>query len=570
MTDEIIQTNKPKRTYQYSSKQRARIAAQRAAKRAENEAKTARSLANLASKKSKRARRIRDKALEFSDKVAGTADNYVTTEADLWKATPVAEKIVKDKDVEIIFEPSEKQKIFLAASEREVLYGGAAGGGKSYAMLADPIRFAHNKNMRALLLRRNMPELLELIDKSRELYPRVFGPDVRFKEKDHRWEFPSGATLQFSFVEDDKDVIRFQGSSFSWYGIDELTHYPTPFVWNYLRSRLRTVDPTLPVYARATSNPGGVGGWWVKKMFIDPAPWGKAFLATDIDTGEILRYPNIEAVSEELRGKPLFKRRFIPARLTDNKYLMQSSQYLANLSSLPEVQRKRLLEGDWDIAEDTAFPEFDRKIHVEYDTDFKIPEGWKRYRACDYGYVNYAAVLWFAVSYDGTIYVYRELYEKGLDGDALAEKIIELEWDDHGILTGPLDNETWSQRGQRGMSPAEAMIRKGVRWVKADKGPGSRVRGKVELHKRLRVDNFTGKPGLVILAKCRNLIRILPLLPLDETNPEDVDKDFPEDHLYDALRYGVEYKTKYSLYPEERARLNQLDKYVPFDSEFGV
>lgn len=436
----------------------------------------------------------------------------------------------------------------------------------SYAMLADAIRYAGNKNMRALLLRRNMPELLELIDKSRQLYPLVFTGSV-FKEKDHRWVFPSGATLQFSFVENDADVYRYQGQSFTWIGIDEITHYPTPFVWNYLRSRLRSTDPTIPLYMRCTCNPGGVGGWWVKKMFIDPAPMGETFWATDIETETVLTFPFIDSVPKELQGKPLFKRKFIPARLTDNPHLMRSMDYLAGLASLPEVHRRRLLEGDWDVAEDTAFPEFNRKIHIC--EPFKIPSGWHRFRACDYGFVDPAAVLWFALSHDGTFYIYRELYQKGLDGDALADKIIEMEWDDPGALTGPLDPETWSARGQMGLSPAEAMIKKGVRWIKADKGPGSRVRGKQEIHRKLRVNPNTGKPGVVIFSTCRILQRVFPVLPLDETNREDVDADYVDDHIYDALRYGLVTRQRYSLYPEERALMEQAERPKIFDEIFG-
>ena len=119
-----------------------------------------------------------------------------------------------------------------------------------------------------MLLRRTLAELTELIDKSKQVYPRAF-PGAKFKESVKTWVFPSGATALFSYVDQDDDVYRYQGMAFSWIGIDELGHYPSPFVWNYLRSRLRTTDPEIETYMRATANPGGMGGWWIKKMFID-------------------------------------------------------------------------------------------------------------------------------------------------------------------------------------------------------------------------------------------------------------------------------------------------------------
>ena len=136
---------------------------------------------------------------------------------------------------------------------------------------------------------------------------------------------------------------------------------------------------------RATTNPGGPGHAWVKKMFIDPAPHNTPFWATDVTTGETLVYPERHSKA----GTPLFRRRFIPAKLLDNPYLYEQGDYEAMLLSLPEVQRKQLLEGSWDIAEGAAFSEFNRLVHVT--EPFSIPNTWRKFRACDYGYSSLPA-----------------------------------------------------------------------------------------------------------------------------------------------------------------------------------
>ena len=562
MVEKIEETKK--RRYNFSSKHKAKLAANRVLKRTKDDAVKAAKAAKRAKNKLAASKKKLTATKDFSDKLSGKSKvGYVVT--DLEDATPTAQTIVDNPDTDVIFRPNAgAQESFLAAPEKEVLYGGAAGGGKSYAMLIDPLRYIHNKNHKPILLRKSMPELQELIDKSHDLYPKAF-PGAKWNQQKSRWTFPSGAVFIMSFVENDLDVHRYQGQAFTWIGVDELTHYATPYVWDYLRSRLRTTDPSIQTYMRATTNPGGIGGWWVKKMFIHPAPYNKSFWATDIETGDILRYPQLAIVDQKLRGLPLFKRRFIPARLSDNPYLMQSPEYLAMLSSLPEVQRRRLLEGDWDVAEDTAFPEFDHKVHTC--EPFEIPSHWKRFRSCDYGYVAPSAVLWYAVSPNGTVFVYRELYQKSLDADALAEKIIELEWNDPGILTGPLDTESWAERGQRGPSIAETMIQAGVRWTKTDKSKGSRVRGKIELHRRLKVNNYTDEVGVKIFRNCRNLIRIMPILPLDSSNAEDVDTKFIEDHLYDSFRYGMNNRPSYTLYPDEQKYT--LEQPTLVDTKFG-
>ena len=461
----------------------------------------------------------------------------------------------------VIFKPNDgPQTDFLAASEREVLYGGSAGGGKSYAMLADPLRYMGNPNFSGLLLRHTTEELRELIYKSQELYPKIW-KGIKWSERKMQWTAPSGAKLWMSYLDREDDVLRYQGLAFSWIGFDELTQWATPFAWNYMRSRLRSTDPELPVYMRATTNPGGRGHHWVKKMFIDPAAYNTAFNATDIETGEELKYPS----GHEKAGKALFKRKFIPARLTDNPYLSTSGDYEAMLLSLPEQQRRQLLEGDWDIKEGAAFTEFDRKIHVV--DPFDIPNNWVKFRACDYGYGSYSAVVWIAVAPDEQLIVYRELYVSKVLATDLADMILELESGDGNIRYGVLDSSLWHKRGDTGPSLAEQMVQRGCRFRPSDRSKGSRVSGKNELHRRLQVDEFTEEPRLVFFSNCHNLIAQLPALPIDKKNPEDIDTN-AEDHLYDALRYGIMSRPRFSIFDYD-PNSNQTSRMPVADATFG-
>lgn len=446
------------------------------------------------------------------------------------KALP--EPVDVQKAQEVIFQPNPgPQTTFLSAGEQEVLYGGAAGGGKSYAMLADPVRNFNNPHAKQLLVRRSTEELRELISVSKQLYPRAV-PGIRWLEREKTWIAPSGASLWMSYLDSDDDVLRYQGQAFTWIGFDELTQWPTPYAWNYLRTRLRTsTNSGLKLYQRATTNPGGSGMQWVKKMFVDPAPAGEAFWATDIETGEVVTWPK----GHSKEGQPLFKRRFIPATLFDNPYLAEDGLYEANLLSMPEHLRKQLLEGNWDVNEGAAFPEFNRKIHVC--EAFEVPRSWVKFRAADYGYGSHTGVLWFAVAPTGQLYVYRELYVSKLTAEDLADTILDIESEDN-IRYGVLDSSLWHNRGDRGPSLAEQMIKRGCRWRPADRSRGSRIAGKNKIHQLLQVDKYSGEPGIQIMDSCRGLISQLPAIPLDKHNPEDVDTN-SEDHLYDALRYGV-------------------------------
>ena len=440
----------------------------------------------------------------------------------------------------VIFSPNDgPQTEFLAAPETDVLYGGAAGGGKSYAMIVDPLRYAHREAHRALVLRRSMPELRELIDKSRELYPKAF-PGCKFREVEKIWTFPSGAKVEFGYLERDADVYRYQGQAYSWIGFDEITHLATEFSWNYLASRLRTTDPEIMPYMRCTANPGGVGASWVRKRYVSPSPPNESFLGTDGLT-----------------------RKFIPARLEDNPYLAKDGRYEQMLKALPPVQRRQLLEGNWDVTEGAAFTEFEIETHVI--TPFDIPIHWERVKGIDYGYASESACVWGAVDpSDGTLIIYRELYRKNLTGVDLAQVLINMELEDPFAVAGVLDTAAWNRTGTTGPTVGETLLRAGHKLRRADK---NRIQGKIQIHEYLRVQP-SGRPKIQIFNSCPNLIRELQSIPLDKSNPEDVDTHAP-DHAYDALRYLIMSRPKVNDIFSQFRNLRTQQAYTPVDAEFG-
>ena len=518
------------RGYNYHSSTKAKLAAKKIIREKEKKIERTRSKLNSYRKSLSNSKETLNKLDNKNTSKIITEDNIETLPTQLQK----------EVEENIIFQPNEgPQTEFLAAAEKDVLYGGAAGGGKSYAMLVDPLRYCHRSAHRALILRRSMPELRELIDKSRELYPRAF-PGCKFREVEKLWNFPSGAKIEFGFLERDADVYRYQGQAYSWIGFDEITHLPTEFGWNYLASRLRTTDPDITPYLRCTANPGGVGAHWVKKRYVDPFE------------------PN-----ESFKGDDGLTRKFIPARLDDNPYLAKDGRYEEMLRALPPVQRRQLLEGNWDITEGAAFTEFDSEVHII--APFQIPIGWERVKGIDYGYASESACIWATVDpSDGTLIVYRELYRKGLTGVDLGEMIAQMELEDPFSVQGVLDTAAWARTGTTGPTVGESLQKAGHKLRRADK---NRIQGKIQLHEYLKVQQ-SGRPRLQIFNTCPNLIRELQSIPLDKSNPEDVDTHAP-DHAYDALRYLIMSRPKINDPLSQMRYLRMEQAYTPADKEFG-
>jgi hypothetical protein len=518
------------RGYNYHSKTKAKMDAKKSVREKQKKLKAAQNKVDSY----KQSIKTTTKAL---NKLDGNAVSNVIEEQEL-ENLPKA--LAEEAKEEVIFKANEgPQEDFLAASETDVLYGGAAGGGKSYAMLVDPLRYAHRPAHRGLIIRRSMPELRELIDKSRELYPKAF-PGCKYKEVEKLWNFPSGAKIEFGFLERDADVYRYQGQAYSWIGFDEITHLPTEFAWNYLASRLRTTDSEIVPYMRCTANPGGVGATWVKKRYIDPAPSYESFT-----------------------GHDGLSRKFIPARLQDNPFLAHDGRYEKMLQALPPTQRQQLLDGNWDVSEGAAFTEFVPQLHVI--TPFDIPINWERVKGIDYGYASESACIWGAVDpSDGTLIIYRELYQKGLLGTELASLITNMELEDPFSVQGVLDTACWSRTGTTGPTIGETLQRAGHKLRRADK---NRIQGKIQIHEYLKVMQ-SGRPRIQILNTCPNLIRELQSIPLDKRNPEDVDTHAP-DHAYDALRYLIMSRPRINDTLNQMRQFHRERIYAPVDSTFG-
>ena len=436
----------------------------------------------------------------------------------------------------VIWKPQKRQKVFQSREEYEVLYGGAAGGGKSDALVAEALRQVHIPHYKAIIFRKTMPQLRELIQKSRRIYSAAY-PDAVYNQTEHVWRFPSGALIYFGSMPNKDSYLNYQGLSFAFIGFDELTHF-TREEYEYLISRNRADGEGVRVYIRATANPGGIGHGWVKERFITPAPPN-----TPIVFKTEVRMPDGSIKTLER------KRIFIPSSVFDNEKLLKNDpNYLANLASLPEAQKKALLYGDWDVFEGQVFtewknhPENEDRRNTHVIKPFNIPGHWRRYRSFDYGYTKPFAVQWWAVDEDGICYLYRQLYgctnvpNTGLrlEPSAIAKMVKEIEEAEEkgNTIIGIADPAIWDE--SRGMAGTiiNMFEEQGVYF---EKGDHKRLPGKMQVHKRLAFDE-NGYPMLYVFDTCREFLRTFPNIVYDKNRPEDIDTNC-EDHDYDAMRY---------------------------------
>lgn len=436
-----------------------------------------------------------------------------------------------------VWRPQAKQIAFMERGEYEALYGGAAGGGKSEALVMEALRQVHIPHYKALILRKTFPELSELIDKSLYYYPRVY-PGARYNTSAHTWTFPSGARVVFGSMQRAADRVKYQGRAYDFIAFDELTHFSFD-EYSYLFSRNRPNGPGTRCYIRATANPGGVGHGWVKERFITAGPALRPIRET-----VTWREPDGTERSREQA------RVFVPASVYDNAALLRNDpEYVARLASMPEAERRALLYGDWDSFSGQVFTEwrndaehYGDRLGTHVVDPFRVPGDWAVWRGFDFGYARPFSVGWYAADHDRRLYRIRELYgctgapNTGVKWEPgrIAQEIRRIEAEDpnlkgrrvHGIADPSIYDES------RGESVAAMMERAGVYFEPAD---NKRLPGKMQVHHRLAFDG-AGVPMLYVFNTCKHFIRTVPALVYDEADVEDVDTD-GEDHIYDELRY---------------------------------
>lgn len=414
--------------------------------------------------------------------------------------------------------PNKKQKLFLAAKAKYICFGGARGGGKSWAIRVKALKLAlRYPGIRIMIVRRTYPELIN--NHVRPLCAMVPQSVARYNKSEKTMYFTNGSYIQFMYCASESDLDHNQGIEYEIIFIDEATQHEE-VIFTKLTACLRTTK-AFPVRMYLTCNPGGIGHAWVKRLFIDRA------------------YKPGEDPDNYV---------FIQSLVTDNKALMRADpDYKRQLEALPEKLRKAWLFGEWDIFEGMFFEELrlqptaDRAFtHVL--PAFDPPKSWKRYRSYDWGYAKPFSCGWWAQDHDGKLYRIAELYgctntpNEGVkwNTDEQFRKIAEIERE-HPYLAGcPIegvaDPAIFAADG--GVSIAEIASKHGIYFSPGD---NKRIPGWMQVHNRLHFDE-NGIPMMYVFDTCKAFLRTMPALVYSETHVEDVDTT-QEDHVADEVRY---------------------------------
>ena len=423
--------------------------------------------------------------------------------------------------------PHPKQAAFLLYDDLEAFYGGAAGGGKSEALLMGALQYVDVPGYAALVMRRSYTDLAlpgALMDRAAEWLKDT---PAKWDRETHTWKFPSGASLTFGYIQTAADRFRYQSSEFQYIAWDEVTEFPTDEAYLFMFSRLRSKENmNVPLRVRSASNPVGPGTGWVRKRFLENEP------------------PAGDGHS----------RLFLPATFHDNPSIDRES-YLNSLRQLPEATQERLIEGSWESIDNAAFPHFDPKIHVV--PQMSAPSSWRKWEAMDYGTTNPTA--WLAAGMDEFVntLIYGEYYKPGLIADH-ASRILTLRHNSWGkpsiALCDPsIQNRTGFGTHGKGETVHSEFASNGVYLVPAN---NDRRAGLSRMAEMLRPDPsrafpewhpltlerggvVMGSPRLFITENCANLIEQIKYAPLDEATMEVIDPfwESRHGHAMAAARY---------------------------------
>ena len=396
-------------------------------------------------------------------------------------------------------EANPKQKLFFASRKLYTGYGGAKGGGKTWAVRIKALLGAYNyPGIRILIMRKTYPEL-----QSNHIEPML---------KLIRSELASynGCLIHFGHWSGEESELEYNGQEYDWIFLDEATQF-TWRAFQFLGGLLRGVNE-FPKRMYITCNPGGVGHRWVKRLFIDRD------------------YIQNRENPEENEDPDDYV--FIPATVEDNTALLKSSPgYLRMLSSMPENLRKAYRYGDWDSLGGNYFPELSDAVHVT--EPFQIPRHWRRYRAFDYG-LDMFACAWFAVDEAGRSWMYREYSKSGLIVQEAAKAMLERTLPGEQIEVTFAPPDMWSRQKDSGRTMAEIFLECGVPIVRAD---NSRVQGHMMI-KDMLAKRPDGRPSLLFFNTCRQTLDDLRDIQSDANDPNDCAREPHEvTHRVDAVRY---------------------------------
>lgn len=417
-----------------------------------------------------------------------------------------------------IEQPYPKQIEFFKSTCRYTAYGGARGGGKSWAARTKAVLLCFNyPGIQILLLRRTLKDLRDnhVIPLQKMLRTEEKVKFATYKVQEKEFVFANGSRLVLGYCDNESDVLQYQGQAYDVIFMEEATQF-TEFQFQTLTESNRSSGLCKAEFKPRmyfTCNPGGVGHIWFKRLFIDR------------------NYQNKEQPEDYT---------FIQSLVYENKFLMEHDpDYIRVLENLPEDRKRAMLYGDWNVFEGQYFSEFRSDIHVI--EPFKIPDHWKRYISMDYG-LDMLAVLWTARDTEGNSYIYKELHESNLIVSEAVQRIKEINNDEpYEYIYAPRD--LWNRRQETGKSVADIFYENGLELTRTSV---DRVDGWFATKEWLRVvtdrDIETGEEKktskLKIFKNCQTLISYLPQLQADERNPNDVATE-PHylTHIVDALRY---------------------------------